>query len=245
MATSLSRIRWKRVVIITTFFGLVTALALCKPLLMQKPLPPLAWHPWIGLPPNAADASSFSSREVLFDIQQIESRWADPTTPFDTLVQNCGADDDNPESDRAEMYVVWHADGFIRNPRAWRVAFSVHNDEIKTTVEDTSESMFPPPPPPPGNRSSTANTRERSVFAPKIAVFQKSNLRPIADAWRTAKLWTSPQEETRGCDDAGQEFFEACIHGHYAVRAISCNRQDGFQDEGILKSMRAVLPLPQ
>ena len=236
-------VNWARVIAISGALTVVaTGALLWQSMKPSKPVPP-TWTPWIALPATGMDASSLGLRDALFSIDEIESRGS-RMGRFKSLLHDCEAGAFDPDPDLSEVYVVWHSDRFM-HPEAWRVAFFVHGDRIKTTIEDARGVLYPPPPPlRPGDVSTSATGNEEPGVEPRTIWFKKSQLRTIADAWRSTRIWLAPQEDNWQCTDSALVFLEACVHGRYALRAARCG-EGNEQAQQLLDTIQTTLPMPR
>lgn len=233
-------VNWMRVIVISGALVTVAAGALSwqytRP---SKPIRP-TWAPWIGLPATAMDMSSQHVREALFNLGQLEG-YEKGEAPGETLIQRCGEDvsaGDDP--DVSEIYVARMADSSFAGARGWHVKFSVEGEKVLVSIQDAIGFVAPPLPPEPGLELPQARS---PPHARKDVVFTRSQLQPIADAWRDRQLWDAPQE-TVECTDGMPSILEACIHGQYAMRDRRCSAA-APQAMALWKTIQRVLPAPE
>lgn len=238
-----SRIRWSRTAWIAAALALCGGALVGKPLLFPKstmqPAQPAPWKPWIGLPAGGMDASSQSLREAMNELAQIEV-WEKGEAPGETLIHRCGEPVAvNEDPDTSEIYVARLADSAFAGARAWHVRFAVEGDQIRVAIH-SEVALTPPPPPPPGATKSPVPPL-RPANAIKEVVFTKSQLQPIADAWRDPGGWGAPQPGVE-CSDGMPAILEACVRGHYGMRDLGCS--PSAHPMRLWKEIQRLLPAP-
>ncbi|MEO5596683.1 MAG: hypothetical protein ABIQ97_06000 [Lysobacteraceae bacterium] len=210
-------IRWTRVLVAAFVFSTgIVATFLWKIPPPAKPTLP-TWVPWIGLPAIPMDISNYESRSVLFYVAQDGGRYPN-VFGSESLSRTCGGWGSNEEaSPKQEIYVALMGDSSFAGAKIWRVEFQVEGDQVTTLID--YNSSIPYPQPEPGFRSPMETPTPVPI---RRVVFKKSQLQPIVDAWRDPQLWDAPQEIFQ-CSDGMPSILEACVHGHYAVRARNCS----------------------
>ena len=182
----------------------------------------------------------------MFNLEQLEAYEAgtaeSDVARFHTLMHRCGDDDGGTsEVDRSEIYVARLGDSSFAGAHGWHVEFSVEGDEVTATIKNVTGTLIAPPLPAPPD-SKTPPPPPQPMATPKVALFTKAQLSPIAKIWRDPQLWDAPQE-TIMCTDGMPSILEACVHGRYAMRDLHCSA--GSQQAFVLwKTMQRLLPSP-
>ncbi len=197
----------------------------------RQAVPAAKDKPWIGLPDSGMDASDFQLRE-LFNPDGQGGRRGDA---FLDLAWTCGGFLDKHNARFPERYIA-HVSDDAWNPR-WGIIIDVEKDQLQFSIR--SDDFLPPPP------ANDANTGDMITIRPVTHLrMHKSRAEPIRQAWNNAALWHAPQKQNF-CMDGAEMMLEACIHGRYAMRSRTCDRDAQQAADTLRTAFKALLPTPE
>jgi hypothetical protein len=197
----------------------------------RQAVTPVSESPWIGLPDSGMDASDLALRE-LFNPDGQGGRRGDA---FLDLAWICGGFLDKNNARFAERYIA-HVSDDGWNPR-WGIIIDVEQDQVLFSLR--SDDFLPPP------SINDANAGDMITIRPvRHLRMHKSRAEPIRQAWNNAALWHAPQKQNF-CMDGGEMMLEACIHGRYAMRNRTCDRDAHQAAETLRAAFKALLPTPE
>ena len=197
----------------------------------RQSVPAIKDKPWIGLPDSGMDASDFQLRE-LFNPDGQGGRRGDA---FLDLAWTCGGFLDKHDARFPERYIA-HVSDDAWNPR-WGIIIDVEQDQLLFSIR--SDDLLPPP------SANDANTGDMVTIRPVTRLrIPKSRAEPIRQAWNNEALWHGPQKEIN-CNDGATLRLEACIHGRYAMRSRTCDRDAHQAAESLRTAFKALLPTPE
>lgn len=239
-------VQWKRVVVWVGAFAVVVTLGVLWLLrFASHPPAPRPGAEWIGLPVTGMDASNSATRDVLLQMEAINTDGTHTDNPRNSLALRCGSRSD--EQMTGETYVVLIGQSFLLpNREAWRAKFVVLDDQVEVTIQDARELVPQPPPSYPSEPGRKSDMTIAATPATKRLMLAKSTLQGVFDAWRNQSLWQTDQRplECFYGPAAATVLLEACVANRYAARSRGCDAESVYAVNNLWVALHRSLALP-